>query len=88
MSPLFDIPLLMALWATAAAALLGADLFRAVIMFILFGLLMALAWVRLEAPDLALAEAAIGTGVTGALLLDAIGHLREDRGPGNGDGRR
>jgi energy-converting hydrogenase B subunit D len=32
--------------------------------------------VRLEAPDVALAEAAIGAGLTGALLLDALGHLR------------
>lgn len=71
--------LLLALWGTAAAALASSDLFRAVVMFIVFGILMALAWVRLSAPDLALAEAAIGAGVTGALLLDAIGHLR----PGN-----
>jgi uncharacterized MnhB-related membrane protein len=37
---------------------------------------MALAWARLGAPDIALAEAAIGAGLTGALLLDAVGHLR------------
>lgn len=41
-------------------------------MFIIFGLLMALAWARLAAPDIALAEAAIGAGLTGALLLDAL----------------
>ena len=56
---------------------LGSDaLFRSVALFIVFGLLMALAWVRLQAPDIALAEAAIGAGLTGALLLDAVGHLR------------
>ena len=58
------------------------DLFKAVVLFIVFGLLMALAWVRLQAPDLALAEAAIGAGLTGALLLDAVGHLRAPRRPG------
>jgi uncharacterized MnhB-related membrane protein len=43
---------------------------------------MALAWARLGAPDIALAEAAIGAGLTGALLLDAVGHLRaKRRGP-------
>jgi multisubunit Na+/H+ antiporter MnhB subunit len=47
------------------------DLFRAVMLFIVFGLLMTLCWMRLSAPDVALAEAAIGTGLTGALLLDA-----------------
>ncbi|MDQ3960682.1 MAG: DUF4040 domain-containing protein, partial [Pseudomonadota bacterium] len=40
---------------------------------------MALAWVRLEAPDVALAEAAIDAGFTGALLLDALGHLNRAR---------
>ncbi len=50
-------------------------LFRSVISFIIFGLLMALAWVRLDAPDIALAEAAIGAGATGALLLSALGRL-------------
>ncbi len=52
------------------------DLFRAIVLFIAFGLLMALAWVRLDAPDVALAEAAIGAGLTGALLLGALARLR------------
>jgi energy-converting hydrogenase B subunit D len=51
-------------------------------MFIVFGLLMALAWARLDAPDIALAEAAIGAGLTGALLLDALGALRGKRKEG------
>lgn len=41
------------------------------LLFIAFGLLLALAWVRLGAIDVALAEAAIGAGIAGALLLDA-----------------
>jgi multisubunit Na+/H+ antiporter MnhB subunit len=36
-----------------------------------FGLVLAVAWGRLLAPDVALAEAAIGAGLTGALLLAA-----------------
>lgn len=54
-------------------ALTGRDLFRSVVFFIAFGLLLSIVWVRLAAPDVALAEAAIGTGLTGALLLDAVG---------------
>ena len=48
-------------------------------LFIVFGLLMSLAWARLAAPDIGLAEAAIGAGLTGALLLDAYGVLRRRR---------
>lgn len=72
----FDLLLGPALCLVAALALASRDLFRAIVMFIVFGLLMALAWVRLEAPDLALAEAAIGAGLTGVLLLDTLGYLR------------
>lgn len=72
---LLDGLLVLALLATAVAALFSRDLFRAVVVFIAFGLLMAVAWVRLQAPDIALAEAAIGAGLTGVLLLDAVSHL-------------
>ncbi len=58
--------IVLALWTTAAH-----EAFTAVIGFVAFGLLLALAWVRLAAPDVALTEAAIGSGVTGALLTAA-----------------
>lgn len=83
----FDTVLAIAVLWTAWQGIHGTGLFRAVISFIVFGLLMALAWVRLEAPDIALAEAAIGAGVTGALFLSALGRVSgkegpaEDRGP-------
>jgi multisubunit Na+/H+ antiporter MnhB subunit len=63
------------LWL-AWRALASPNLYKAIVLFIAFGLLMTLAWVRLEAPDVALAEAAIGTGLTGALLLSARANLR------------
>lgn len=77
---LLDLLLALALILTAAAALLSQDLFRAIVVFIAFGLLMAVCWVRLQAPDIALAEAAIGAGLTGVLLLDAVSHFRRGRG--------
>lgn len=88
---LVDAMLVLALLTTAVGVLWSANLFRAVVMFIAFGLLMALAWVRLQAPDIALAEAAIGAGLTGVLLLDAARHLgynRAGRGEGQDDDGR
>lgn len=67
----FDALLVIALLGVAFRALFSSDLFAAIVLYIAFGLLMALAWVRLRAPDIALAEAAIGAGLTGALLIDA-----------------
>lgn len=45
---------------------------EAVVQLMIFGLLLALSWLRVDATDLALTEAAIGSGVTGALLLAAL----------------
>lgn len=78
---MLDCAMIFALIVSAAAALLSRDLFRAVVFFIVFGLLMALVWVRLQAPDLALAEAAISAGLTGALLLDAVSQLHDPNPP-------
>lgn len=76
---LLDLAVAALLVWTAWRAVSVAELFRGVVLFIVFGVAMTLAWVRLEAPDVALAEAAIGAGLTGALFLDALGHLRAKR---------
>ncbi len=75
---LFDAVLGLTLLWLAWQALSSPDLFRAIVLFIAFGLLMALAWVRLDAPDVALAEATIGAGLTGALLLATLARLGSD----------
>ena len=67
---IFDILLVCGLLWLGWSVVTAASLLRAIIAFIVFGLLMALCWARLYAPDLALAEAAISAGLTGALLLD------------------
>jgi energy-converting hydrogenase B subunit D len=72
---LFDLLLAFTLVWLCWRVLATEDIFKAVVLFIVFGLLMALAWARLEAPDIALAEAAIGAGLTGALMLDAAAQM-------------
>jgi uncharacterized MnhB-related membrane protein len=67
----FDLLLSLSLIALALAALTSREPRRAVILFIAFGLMLALVWARLRAPDVALAEAAIGAGLAGALMLAA-----------------
>jgi uncharacterized MnhB-related membrane protein len=47
------------------------DLFTSILLFICLGLVVTLIWARLNAVDIAIAEAAIGAGLTGALLLAA-----------------
>jgi uncharacterized MnhB-related membrane protein len=71
----FDGILALAVMVLAWKLLRSPNLFKAVVLFISFGLMMSLAWVRLKAVDIALAEAAIGAGLTGALFLTALGKL-------------
>lgn len=69
---LFDVVLATVLVLLSAAAIFSRSLTHAVMLFMAFGVMMALAWARLAAPDLALAEAAIGAGLTGALCFTAL----------------
>jgi energy-converting hydrogenase B subunit D len=74
------------LWL-AYTALSSRDLFRGIVLFIAFGLVLSMTWARLGAPDVALAEAAIGAGLTGALLLATWGRLpgKDGKSKKNGD---
>ncbi len=68
----FDIVVCLLLLVLAWRTLSATHLYQSAIFFIAFGLTMALAWVRLAAPDVALAEAAIGAGLLGVLLVDSL----------------
>ena len=68
----FDLLLAAGLILLADATLRQPRTSEAIIQFMVFGLLTSLAWVRVDAPDLALTEAAIGSGVMGALLLTSL----------------
>lgn len=72
---IFDLMLMLTLLWLAWQTLAAPRLFKSIVLFIAFGLVLALAWVRLDAPDVALAEAAIGAGLTGALLLNTLAKL-------------
>lgn len=62
--------------ALAVWTIVTRQAFAAVIGFIAYGLLLALVWVQLSGIDVALTEAAIGGGLTGALLIGAASRLR------------
>lgn len=63
--------LALAVWAVAVR-----NAFVSVAGFVCYGLLLSLVWVRLYGIDVALTEAAIGGGLTGALLIGAVARLR------------
>ena len=73
---LLDSLLALGVVALALGALTASRAFTATWLFIAFGLVVALAWFRLGAPSVALAEAVIGAGITGALLMEAVAITR------------
>lgn len=65
----FDRLLAALVLALAAGSIAARDRFLAIAIVIAFSLNVALIWTRLGALDVALAEAAIGAGIVGCLLL-------------------
>ena len=77
--PLLDVVLATLVIGVAIFTITARELFASVVGYVAYGLLLAFVWVRLYAPDVALTEAAVGSGVTGVLLITAgkrLGALR------------
>jgi multisubunit Na+/H+ antiporter MnhB subunit len=72
----FDLGLVVLILGIGASTIAAREAFTAIIGFVVYGLLLAIAWVRLSAVDVALTEAAIGGGMTGMLMLGAVARLR------------
>jgi len=70
-SPAIDIAMVGLVLGVGLWSLLARDAVPAVIGFIVYGMLVSLAWVRLGAIDVAMTEAAIGGGATGILIMRA-----------------
>ncbi|QNO13624.1 DUF4040 domain-containing protein [Alkalicella caledoniensis] len=76
MLPVLHFLLLTFLIVCAIAVSRIKDLLSAVIVFAAYSLLMAIVWQQLDAPDIALTEAAMGAGVTTLLMMVVISKTR------------
>lgn len=63
----------------ACSIFLVKQSFTAIVLFISLGLVITLCWIQLNAFDVAIAEAAIGAGLTGAMLLASWRKLSIDK---------
>ncbi|MBQ0071405.1 MAG: DUF4040 domain-containing protein [Spirochaetales bacterium] len=64
--------LLLGLIGTAIAASLCKKLLTSVVIFMSYSTIMAVVWVILLSPDLAITEAAVGAGVTSILFFATL----------------
>ena len=75
-SGIVSLAIVLLLLALAVWTVLVREAFLAIAGFVAYGLLLSLVWVRLHGIDVALTEAAIGGGLTGAMLIGAVSRLR------------
>jgi len=52
------------------------NLLASVIIFMVYSLMMALIWQQLNAPDLAITEAAVGAGITSILFIITLRRIK------------
>ncbi len=71
--------LLLMLIACAIIAPLAKRALSTVILFSAFGIILSIVWLILEAPDLAITEAAIGAGVTGILFYVTLKKIKRTK---------
>ncbi|MEL7624911.1 MAG: hydrogenase subunit MbhD domain-containing protein [Clostridiales bacterium] len=69
---IFEGLLLIFLIVCAVAVALTRQLWQAIIIFMSYSLVMSVVWVFLQAPDLAVTEAAVGAGITSILFFLAL----------------
>ena len=74
-----DILLCICVLVIASSIFLVKQSFTAIVLFISLGLVITLCWIQMNAIDVAIAEAAIGAGLTGAMLLAAWRKLSTDK---------
>ena len=72
----FEYVLLIFLIVCAIGATVAKKLLITVIIFMAYSTAMALVWVLLKAPDLAITEAAVGAGVTTILFFITLKKVR------------
>ena len=65
----FRLILLLSLVICAIATALSKRVMTAIIVFTSYSIVMAVLWLLLRAPDLAITEAAVGAGVNGVLFF-------------------
>lgn len=58
---------------------ISRNLMVSLVIFMVYSLIMSVVWVQLQAPDLAITEAAVGAGVSSLLLFLTLKKIRDIR---------
>ncbi|MGL5259804.1 MAG: hydrogenase subunit MbhD domain-containing protein [Lachnospiraceae bacterium] len=77
---LFNYILMTFLVVCAIAVSFSKSLLNAIMIFMSYSLVMSIIWLLLEAPDLAITEAAVGAGITSILFFVTLKKIQAMRG--------
>lgn len=61
------------------SACVSKNLLVCLIIFMAYSVIMSVVWIILQAPDLAVTEAAVGAGISGILMFITLKKLRDFR---------
>ncbi|WP_053954920.1 hydrogenase subunit MbhD domain-containing protein [Inediibacterium massiliense] len=73
---IFSVVMILFLIGSAVAVSIMKDLLGTIIVFTVYSLVMAILWQQLNAPDLAITEAAVGAGITTVLFVLTLKKIR------------
>lgn len=76
---LIELILLGLLIVCGISACVSKNLLVSLVIFMAYSIIMSIIWVLLEAPDLAITEAAVGAGVSSVLLFLTLKKIRDIR---------
>lgn len=76
---LVELILLGLLVVCGIATCTSRNLLVSLVIFMAYSVIMSIIWVQLEAPDLAITEAAVGAGVSSVLLFLTLKKIRDIR---------
>lgn len=76
---LIELFLLVLLVVCGISTCISRNLLVSLVIFMAFSLIMSIVWVLMQAPDLAITEAAVGAGVSSLLLFLTLKKIRDIR---------
>ncbi len=76
---LFEISLLVLVVICGICTCISRNLLISLIIFMAYSVIMAVIWALLQAPDLAVTEAAVGAGISSVLLFLTLKKIRDIR---------
>ena len=82
---IFEYILLALLVLCAISVSISKNLLNSILIFMSYSLIMAIIWILLESPDLAITEAAVGAGVTSLLFFVTLKKIHAMKEAGDDD---